>query len=100
MKPQLHHSTIESGNLVYVEFEGGEWHLGSVNEREKAFKFSVSFHDGETAVVDFAVEQHRSATRCPVLARHCFGCAPLKSRLAGLRPGKQSQRPVHHGTRI
>ena len=45
-------------DLVYVEFDGGTWHLGRIHGRHSASELEVHFHDGDVATVDFTAEKH------------------------------------------
>ena len=57
-KPKKAAVDICPGDLVYVEFDEAEWHLGRVILRSSALKLEVKFHDGEVAMVDFKAEKH------------------------------------------
>ena len=53
--------STELRDLVYVEFEGGIWHLGQVQQHESDAKFALFFHDNTQEIIDFGAEQVVSA---------------------------------------
>ena len=54
-------ASAEPSDLVYVEFEGGIWHLGRVQRHESDTKLAVFFHDNTQEIIDFEAEQVVSA---------------------------------------
>ena len=54
-------ASTELSDLVYVEFDGGIWHLGQVQQHVSDAKLAVLFRDNIQEIIDFESEKVVSA---------------------------------------